>query len=238
MTPALECGIVIRVSTVRERVRAETIDEIKACARRQLAAEGANLSLRAIARELGMVSSAIYRYFAGRDELLTALIVDGYSALADRVALAESQVPRDRPGARFTAVGHAVRDWARAHRAEYALLYGSPVPGYAAPAETVVPVLRMTRILVEILVSAVDLGVRTARVELPEALRRDIVTGLAVVDRTELDPALFARGFTAWASLFGVVSFELFGHSVGFTDDFDALFAVQLAGLVGLVGLD
>ncbi|WP_111766690.1 TetR/AcrR family transcriptional regulator [Nakamurella deserti] len=225
------------MSTVRDRVRAETIDGIKACARRQLAVDGADLSLRAIARELGMVSSAIYRYFAGRDELLTALIVDGYTALADRVEAQEGAVPRDRPAERFTAVGHAVRDWARAHRAEYALLYGSPVPGYAAPAETVAPVLRMTRILVEILVDAAGLGLRPAPVEVPERLRRDIVAGLAVVDRAGVDPALFARGFTAWASLFGVVSFELFGHSVGITDDFDALFAVQLAGLVEVVGL-
>lgn len=225
------------MSTVRERVRAETIDEIKACARRQLAAEGADLSLRAIARELGMVSSAIYRYFAGRDELLTALIVDGYSALADRVAAAEAGVPRDRPGDRFAAVGHAVRNWAREHREEYALLYGSPVPGYVAPAETVAPVLRMTRILVEILVDGTDVAVRAAPTELPPRLRRDIVAGLAAIERAELDPALFARGFTAWASLFGVISFELFGHSVGITEDDDALFAVQLAGLVGLVGL-
>ncbi len=225
------------MTTVRERVRAETIGEIKACARRQLAAGGADLSLRAIARELGMVSSALYRYFASRDELLTALIVDGYTALADRVAAAEVAVPRDRPADRFTAVGRAVRTWALAHRAEYALLYGSPVPGYTAPPETVVPVLRMTRIIVEILVSAADLGKQPPQVTLPATVHADIVAGLSLVERPELDPRSFARGFTAWASLFGVVSFELFGHSVGVTEDFDALFEVQLAGLVELAGL-
>lgn len=226
------------MSIIRERVRAETIDEIKACARRQLAAEGADLSLRAIARELGMVSSAIYRYFAGRDELLTALIVDGYSALADRVAAEEALVPRDRPGDRFAAVAHAVRNWAREHREEYALLYGSPVPGYVAPTETIVPVLRMTGVLVDILVTADDLGVVSAPLGLPARLRGDIVAMLARIDRPGLDPDLLARGFTAWASLFGAVSFELFGHSVGITDDYDALFAAQLAGIVAMAGLD
>ena len=67
--------------SLRARVRAEMIEEIKSAARRHLAADGANLSLRAVARELGMVSSALYRYFASRDDLLTALIIDAYNVL-------------------------------------------------------------------------------------------------------------------------------------------------------------
>src|SRR3954465_4125271 len=73
----------VRVSpTARERVRAELTAEITDAARRQLASVGAaGLSLRAVARELGMASSALYRYFPSRDELLTRLIVDGYDDL-------------------------------------------------------------------------------------------------------------------------------------------------------------
>src|SRR6476619_3633829 len=119
--------------SIRARVRAEMIDEIKAVARRHLAADGANLSLRAVARDMGMVSSAVYRYFASRDDLLTALIIEGYNAMGEAAERAEAAVPRrDLPG-RWMAICHAVRDWGRAHPAEYALLYGSPVPGYAAP---------------------------------------------------------------------------------------------------------
>jgi AcrR family transcriptional regulator len=225
------------MSTVRERVRAQTIEEIKACALRQLATVGTDLSLRAIARELGLVSSAIYRYFAGRDELLTALIIDGYSDLADEVVTREGAVDRNRPGDRFAAIGHAVRDWALAHRAEYALLYGSPVPGYVAPEETIAPVMRMNTVLVDLLTTATERGTPFEPVALPTSLRHDITSMLGTLGRDGVDPERLARGFTAWASLFGVISFELFGHSVGITGDRDALFAVQLDGLVRVAGL-
>ena len=101
----------------RERARIEVTAAIKDEARRQLAAEGAaKLSLRAVARELGMVSSALYRYFPSRDDLLTALIVDAYDAVgaAAETALAAPPDPDDHP-ARWTAVCSAVRAWALAH---------------------------------------------------------------------------------------------------------------------------
>ena len=114
------------------------------------------LSLRAVARDLGMASSALYRYFPSRDDLLTALIVDAYSDLAaavDRAVVAASTaaappVPAGTAGAarvaagraaraRWRALSSAVRDWAREHPHEYALIYGTPVPGYHAPPETI-----------------------------------------------------------------------------------------------------
>src|SRR5215218_202301 len=121
-------------NSIRARVRQELTSEIKSVARRQLATEGADLSLRAVARELGMVSSAIYRYFPSRDELLTALIVDSYRDLA---GAAERAVARagDDPRAIWRAACAAIHTWSRRHPHEYALLYGSPVPGYAAPAD-------------------------------------------------------------------------------------------------------
>src|ERR1700751_1788393 len=120
--------------TARERVRAELIREITEIARRPLATEGgAGLSLRAVAREMGMVSSAIYRYFPSRDDLLTALIVDGYNAIGEVAEEPDRGCPDgDCPG-RWLAVARAVRDWALTHPHEYALVYGSPVPGYQAP---------------------------------------------------------------------------------------------------------
>uniref|UniRef100_UPI0013B38CCA TetR/AcrR family transcriptional regulator n=1 Tax=Nonomuraea lactucae TaxID=2249762 RepID=UPI0013B38CCA len=124
--------------TARERVRAELTREIADIARRRLATEGAGgLSLRAVAREMGMVSSAIYRYFPSRDDLLTALIIDGYNALGEAVERADASCPPDSFPDRWSAVCHAVRDWALAHPHEYTLLYGSPVPGYHAPQDTV-----------------------------------------------------------------------------------------------------
>jgi AcrR family transcriptional regulator len=137
--------------TLRARVRAEMIEEIKSTARRHLAVEGANLSLRAVARDLGMVSSAVYRYFASRDELLTALILDGYTALGSAAEQAEAAVARADLAGRWLATCRGVRDWARANPHEYALLYGSPVPGYAAPQDTVAPASRVPLLLTAIL---------------------------------------------------------------------------------------
>ena len=214
------------------------IDEIKGVARQQLTTEGSNLSLRAITRELGMVSSAIYRYFASRDDLLTALIIDGYTALADVVEAADRAIPRTDLAGRFVAVAHAIRHWARDHRAEYALLYGSPVPGYVAPQDTVVPVVRISMVMIEILRDGVASGglVVTPNEPVSAPLRRDFTQLLIDIDRTEIPPAILARGLTAWAGLFGAVSFELFGHSVGITSDYDALFDSQVTLLNRLVG--
>ena len=109
--------------SIRARVRAEMIDEIKDAARRQLAEGGANLSLRAIAREMNMVSSAIYRYFASRDELLTALILDAYNALGEAAEQAGASVrDRDDHLGRWLAVARGVRAWATASPHEYALI--------------------------------------------------------------------------------------------------------------------
>src|SRR5271154_6561131 len=123
------------VKSARERVRAEVSADIASEARRQLAEVGAGaLSVRAVARQLGMASSAMYRYFPSRDELLTALIVEGYDALAD---VAEAAAAAGGGNVkRFRTVCRAVRGWALAHPHEYALLYGSPIPGYQAPGLT------------------------------------------------------------------------------------------------------
>jgi AcrR family transcriptional regulator len=141
--------------TARERARAELTREIKEEARRQVAAEGAQrLSLRAVARELGMVSSAVYRYFPSRDSLLTALIIDAYDALGAAVESADSGQPRSDLRGRWRAICHSVRDWAVARPHEYALIYGSPVPGYRAPQDTIAPASRAGLMLGHLLTDA------------------------------------------------------------------------------------
>ena len=137
---------------LRARVRAELTSEIKRLAREQMAAEGpANLNLRAIARELGMASSAIYRYFASRDDLLTALIVDAYDDLGAVAEAADASVPADRPTERIVAVSRAAFAWARAQPSQYLLLFGTPVPGYVAPDDTIGPATRVTTVMQRIL---------------------------------------------------------------------------------------
>ena len=150
-----------RAATARERVRAELSREIKEEARRQLAASGAGgLSLRAVARELGMVSSALYRYYPSRDDLLTALIIDAYNALGSAAegAIAAGHAQGVPARARWTAVCHAVRGWALANPHEYALIYGSPVPGYRAPEATIGPAARVPLAFVGLLSDALAHG--------------------------------------------------------------------------------
>src|SRR5690606_37794566 len=139
--------------TARERVRAELTTEIKERAIRQLGEVGAPaLSLRAIAREMGMSSSALFRYFPKRDALLTAVIVDTYSRLADAAEHAHDAAAGAPVLERWVAICHGVRDWSVAHPHEYALVYGSPVPGYTAPEDTAAPAWRVPRLLTGLLV--------------------------------------------------------------------------------------
>ncbi|MBE2219998.1 MAG: TetR/AcrR family transcriptional regulator [Anaerolineae bacterium] len=146
--------------TRRERVRAETTIEIKEVALQQMAQQGAaSLSLRSIAREMGMSAPALYRYFPDRDALVTALIVDAYNSLADSLEAANDGQDVGNYNGRFRAVAQAYRNWALAHPAEYALIYGTPIPGYIAPRdETVMPAARTNLVIGFILNEAAQAG--------------------------------------------------------------------------------
>jgi AcrR family transcriptional regulator len=226
-------------SSLRARVRAEMVEEIKRTARRHLAEQGsANLSLRAVARELGFVSSAVYRYFASRDELLTALILDGYNCLGAAAEAAEAGVERTDLTARFAAICHAVRDWARANPHEYALLYGTPVPGYHAPQDTIGPATRITALLGAILVDGVAAGViRSPRGEWLHAIVHDEMVGIAGGSFPGVPPAVMARGLLVWIELFGAVSFDVFNRLDGIIVDRDSWFEQQVVALSRYIGL-
>ncbi len=233
--------------TARERARAELTREIKEEARRQLAETGAHgLSLRAVARELGMVSSALYRYFPSRDDLLTALIIDAYDALGQ---VAETAIAASaRPRVRWLAACHAIRGWALAHPYEYALIYGSPVPGYRAPQATVGPASRVPLAFMSVLRDAVADGEMPAGGDgavagpgLGGALadQAAVIAALATAPGAPAVPAeVVVRAVIAWTQLFGMISFELFGQFVGSFAPADALFEYAVAQLAAFVGLD
>ena len=225
--------------SARDRARAELTQEIKDEARRQLAAEGAHqLSLRAVARALGMVSSALYRYFPSRDDLLTALIIDAYDALGDAAERAAAGAPGD-PRAAWCAACRQVRAWALAHPHEYALIYGSPVPGYRAPADTIVPASRVGLVLIGLIRQAWAAGALLLAFDGPplSPVLSAQAERVAAATAPELPDAAVARALVAWTQLFGMVSFELFGQLVGTVDPSDefAAYAVeQMADFVGL----
>jgi AcrR family transcriptional regulator len=219
-----------KATGVRERAREELTRAIKDEARRQLGEHGAQgLSLRAVARELGMASSALYRYYPSRDDLLTALIIDAYNALGETVERADAGQPREDLPARWLAVAHAVRDWALAQPHEYALIYGSPVPGYQAPQDTVVPATRSTFVLGGILRDGVELGILSepAGEPLPEVVHRDLAA-LRELAFPTVPERLLAYGMGAWVLIFGMVSFELFGQFNTVLTDRRAFFDQQM----------
>ncbi len=226
--------------TARDRARAELTAEIKKEARRQLATEGGGgLSLRAVARELGMVSSALYRYFASRDELLTALIVDAYGALADTAQAADEQVTSRDPRQRWLRIGHAIRGWAVANPHEYTLIYGSPVPGYRAPQDTVIPAARTYILLVDVIRDAWLAGTLKptfAGPPLSQGLTAQYATfGPQIAP--DLPAEALHRGFMALTQLFGMLNFELFGQFVGSVDPSDEFFADALERTADFLGL-
>lgn len=225
------------MATRRERLRAELIRDIKATALAHLREHGADgLSLRAVARDLGVSAPGLYRYYSGRDDLLTALIADSYHDLADHLLVAlgagadqlsgvdrrPPQPPHHldddaSPADRMLVVCHAYRAWARSHPNEFGLIYGDPIPGYAAPegGETVAANTRVAATLLRPIVE----GWLAGGLQVPAAFDADLGAGAAHL-RDDIEqvvgdpvtPALAAYALSAWAWLHGLVSLEVFGQ--------------------------
>jgi AcrR family transcriptional regulator len=215
--------------------------EVTRIGRAHLATDGAaGLSLRAVARDVGVVSSAIYRYVRSREDLLTLLVIDGYDELGDAVDDALAAVETNAYRSRFFAIGRAVREWAQAEPATYSLLFGSPVPGYHAPAErTTGPGTRVVSALVALYSQAHAAGALQA----PESAWTDRATAADLGEvRSQFDSEIpddvIVRGVLAWTGMFGCVSFEIFGQygSDTFADAAD-LFERQLGLLADMLRL-
>lgn len=217
--------------------REANIARIKEIALAQLATEGAaGLSLRAIARELNLVSSAIYRYYASRDDLVTALVLDAYADLAEVVEAAVARARPDGERRAWVAGATALRQWALAQPHRYALLYGSPIPGYAAPATTIEPAGRVVLALLGpgLLASVPDTEGRP----LDSGLLAQVAAVRAALDLPEDtgEERLF-RLVAAIAHLHGLVALELNGQFVGGFEPADLLFAAVLDDHAERLGL-
>jgi AcrR family transcriptional regulator len=213
--------------TARQRAREQITAEILESARRQLAEHGASaLSLRSIARDLGMVSSAVYRYFASRDELLTQLIIEAYDSLGESTE-ADVAATAGRPAAeRWTSAAATIRRWACRHPHQYLLVYGSPVPGYDAPPTTVGPGTRATRALLSIVgdaQTAGELAPPPDDVDVPADLAADL-EHLGELVALPVPPATMVAIIAAWTQLFGLVSFELTSQTRGLVEQHEELF--------------
>lgn len=175
-----------------------------------------------------MASSAVYRYFPSRDSLLTALIIDAFDAVG---AVAETAAGDRRTGfiGRWVAVALAIRGWALAHPHDYALVYGSPVPGYQAPQDTVASALRVSLVGLGIVADGVAAGEidPTAARSIPRVVHSDLAR-LREEAAPGLGDEVLARCLLAWTTLFGSISYELFGHFEGVVNHRDEFFAHQM----------
>jgi AcrR family transcriptional regulator len=230
------------VQTRRERLRETTVEEIKVVARRQMGEQGgANLSLRAIAAEMGMSAPALYRYFDSRDELVTALIVDAYNSLADFMIASTSQIAADAYGKLFLAKCLAFREWGLANREQFFLIFGTPIPGYHAPAEITTPAAwRSNSQFMQILDDAWKVG----RITIPAEYQ-----GLSSPLHLKLVEMFKQRGYAmpaplihiamaGWGIIQGMVSLELYGQMDYFGEPATALYQLECIAYLKRLGLE
>jgi len=225
--------------TARALARAELTRAILDRASAQLAEVGpAALSVRQIARDLEMASSAVYRYFPSRDALLTALIISAFDDLGRAVEDGDAAAARDDFRGRWSGLARALRRWAVAHPHDYALTYGSPVPGYAAPEDTIESGTRVARALMSLVRDAQQAG-RSPAAPTRAATEQELssIAPLRTFVGAELDEAYAVRGLMAWATLFGNISLELFGHMFKGVLDYEAHYDTIVEQLADDLGL-
>ena len=214
--------------------------EILAVARRHLAEEGAtSLSLRSVARDLEMAPSALYRYFDGRDALLSALILGAYESLAARAEEAADEAARTvaTDAERWLVVPRSLRTWAVSHPYEWGLIFGTPVPGYHAPEQTVEPYARIAAALVQPVIDARE-GGRLLRAERSVSAA---LTAAVVPVRQGLFPDMPVETVVgvaeAWTTIVGAISLEVFGHWRNTVTDPSELFDATARDLALWLGL-
>jgi AcrR family transcriptional regulator len=218
--------------TRRARQRAATVGEIKALARRQLAEQGpGGLSLRAIARQMGTAPSALYRYFPSQSDLVTELCVEAYDSLAETLATARDAQPTDGHAGRWVAVCHAYRRWSLDHPSDFALIFGTPLPGYHAPSEvTAAAAGRAIGVAADVYAAAVRAGAADpGRTQVPADLKTGALwAALAGDGAPDREPKLAGIVLTAWASLLGYLVTEIFGSLTALISDTDTLYQAHV----------
>ncbi len=221
--------------------RTDMTAQIKAVARQQMAEHGtAGLSLRAIARELGITAPAIYNYFSRLEDLITALIVDAFTDLAEAMEVAEAAEPADRPYDKILALCLAYRVWAMAYPTEFQLIGGNPIPGYQAPEAITIPLARRPFLgLFRWFIRAHASGELTIPAEygtVPPAMAAGVsawrqMSGIAVAD------PLMGLLMSGWARIYGLTALEMYHHLQPLVGDPAALYRYEMIAFLGQLGL-
>lgn len=215
--------------------------QIKTAARQQMAQHGtAGITLRGIARELGITAPAIYNYFPRLDDLVTALIVDAFTALADAIDAAEADTPGETCGPKILAMCLAYRQWAVEHAVDFQLIYGNPIPGYVAPAEITVPLARrpfdgLARLFLEAYQTG-ELVVPTEYEPVPASITAHFATWLPEAGY-DFPDALLCLLMSGWARIHGMVMLELFEHLGPVVGDSAAFYRYELGAFLQQLGM-
>lgn len=225
--------------TRRDIQRVQTREAIKALAREQMRKDGsAGISLRGIAAELGLTVTALYRYYAGRDDLITALILDGFNAQADALEAARDQHALGDHAGQILAMLLTYRQWALDHAADYQLLYGNPIPGYDAPRELTVPAA--SRNLTTMVIALLDAHQAGALTLPPEVANppAQIAAHIASLPPAQgVPPAIVYLGVIGWARIHGMIALEMHGHTPPVVGDAEAFYRAEVVALMRAMGL-
>jgi AcrR family transcriptional regulator len=218
----------------KDEQQANLPEAIKETAWRQIAESGApTLSLRAIARELGITAPAIYNYFPDRDALVTALIIDAYTSFGDAQLAARDSVPVDDLQGRLRATGRAYRQWALDASQRYQLIFGTPIPGYVAPFEQTFPSAARALGAIVSVVETIRATGRLRVVSFPQvASGYEDAFGMWKNYGGEADILSLSIAVLIWARVHGLVSLEIAGNIPPFGANGDALYEYEIEALV------
>jgi AcrR family transcriptional regulator len=225
----------------RERLRAATIAEIKRTARDQVAQGGvAAISLRGVARAMGMTPSALYRYFDSHDILINELCADAFSSLADVLEAAFAGAA-DEPdqGRRWLLLARAYRRWAHEHEAEYTLLFGPRTLDFQKSERCGAEMRRATGVLFRCMIEQMASGsVDPSHLEgsLKPELRAQLVAWGGEEKTAGLPAAGLAGCLIVWTQLHGFLSLELFGQLPPVFANYDDLFDQQMLDAIVRIG--
>ncbi|MBA2574637.1 MAG: TetR/AcrR family transcriptional regulator [Actinomycetota bacterium] len=222
----------------RDRLREETVAHIQEVARRQLVEHGsAGISLRAIARELGMTAPGLYRYYPSLDELVTALIVDCYAEVTAQMERERDALPPEDLPSRLLAVSRAFRHWSVEHPAEFGLIFGAPVPGFARPPEGPVEEAgaRFGQVFRDVFVQLWLHRPFTA--PHPDELDPRLPAELLRIPGGSLGPGELYVFVACWVRLYGAVAMEVFGQLKWAVEEGEALFETELRQLSRMLAM-
>ncbi len=226
----------------REQNRLATIEEIKTLARRQIGEHGpGGLSLRAIARQMRIASSALYTYFAGYEDLMGALCVDAYQSVADALIAARDAEPAGDHAGRWQAICHGYRRWSLDNPGDFALIFGTPAPGYQAPENVTGPAAaRFAAVPLGVYAAAVQAGAAAPdRTQVPDTLTTgQLMRDLAGEGGGGLPPRLAGIALSAWASVLGYLTLEIFGSLTRLITDTDELYRAHVHTVMLGMGFD